>query len=145
MFPAGANWPVLGWPHRQELLIMTRRNDFRPAWPRPAVIAALFSLLTMVALAMPTRALFQEDQDSQPLSGVFTVTIARDDIPPNLAGGPALAGLWNVTFSGDGSFSLARQDVGEVVTGKFEAAAATLRSEERRVGKECRSRWSPQH
>src|SRR5215207_9158016 len=105
---------------------MTRRTDLRLARPRPAVIAALFSLLAVVALAMPARALFQDDQDSQPLSGVFTVTIGRDDIPSNLAGGPALAGLWNVTFSGDGSFSLARQDVGEVVTGKFEAAAATL-------------------
>ena len=105
---------------------MTRRTDFRPPTRRAAAIAALFSLLTVVALAMPTIALFQDDQESQPLSGVFTVTITRGDIPPNLAGGPALAGLWNVTFSGDGSFSLARQDVGEVVTGRFEAAAATL-------------------
>src|SRR5258706_7578114 len=28
---------------------------------------------------------------------------------------------------------------------KFPAAARPLRSEERRVGKECRSRWSPYH
>ena len=28
---------------------------------------------------------------------------------------------------------------------KLEAAGANLRSEERRVGKECRSRWSPYH
>src|SRR5215212_4201319 len=109
---------------------MTRRTDLRPARPRAAMIASLFSLLAVVALAMPARALFQDDQDSQPLSGVFTVTISREDIPPNLAGGPALAGLWNVTFSGDGSFSLARQDVGEVVTGRFEAAAATLTFDE---------------
>jgi hypothetical protein len=107
---------------------MTRRTVFRPAWPRAAAIAAMFSLLTMVVLAMPAIALFQdlEDQEPQPLSGVFTVTITRGDIPPNLAGGPALAGLWNVTFNGDGSFSLARQDVGQVVTGRFEAAEATL-------------------
>ena len=105
---------------------MTRRTDFRPLAPRAAAIGALFTLLTVVALAMPALALIQDDQDAQPLSGVFTVTIGRDDIPPNLAGGPALAGLWNVTFSGDGSFSLARQDVGEIVTGRFEAAAATL-------------------
>ena len=65
---------------------MTRRTDLRPARPRAAVIAALMSLLTLVALAMPTLALFQDDQESQPLSGVFTVTIGRDDIPPNLAG-----------------------------------------------------------
>jgi hypothetical protein len=121
---------VFGRPHRQELLIMTRRTDFRPLSHRVAAIAALFSLLTTLALAMPVLALFQDDQEPQPLSGVFTVTIARNDIPANLAGGPALAGLWNVTFSGDGSFSLARQDVGEVATGKFEAAEATLTFDE---------------
>ena len=33
--------------------------------------------------------------------------------------------------------------LGESITGR--ARAAGLRSEERRVGKECRSRWSPYH
>ena len=32
--------------------------------------------------------------------------------------------------------------IGYIVT---EAAASGVRSEERRVGKECRSRWSPYH
>src|SRR5215212_3659223 len=121
---------VLGRPHRQEPPIMTRRIDFRLMSPRTAAIAALFSLLMTVALVTPSFALLQDDQDLQPLTGVFNVTISKSDIPPNLAGGPALAGLWNVTFSGDGSFSLARHDVGEVVTGKFEAAEATLTFDE---------------
>src|SRR3989441_12393318 len=38
------------------------------------------------------------------------------------------------------SFSLKEQVINEVVSGQF-----FLRSEERRVGKECRSRWSPYH
>lgn len=105
---------------------MTRRTLHRPAWSRAATTAAIFSLLTTMALAMPAFALFQDDSEPQPLSGVFTVTITRGDIPRNLAGGPALAGLWNVTFSGDGTYSVARQDVGEVVTGTFDAAEATL-------------------
>ena len=29
--------------------------------------------------------------------------------------------------------------------GKYDSKAAAMRSEERRVGKECRSRWSPYH
>ena len=33
----------------------------------------------------------------------------------------------------------------EAVRKAFAAAWATVRSEERRVGKECRSRWSPYH
>jgi len=105
---------------------MTRTTLARPAWTRAAIVAAIFSLLITVALAMPAFALFQDDSPPQPLAGVFTVTITRGDIPRNLAGGPALAGLWNMTFSGDGSYSLARQDVGEVVTGTFDAAEATL-------------------
>lgn len=93
---------------------------------RAAVAAALLSLLTTMALAFPVLALFQDEPPTQPLVGVFTVTISRTDIPAGLAGGPALAGLWNLTFNGDGTFSLARQDIGEVVSGTFDAAEATV-------------------
>jgi hypothetical protein len=83
-------------------------------------------VLTTAALAVPAVALFQEESEAQPLTGVFTVTIARPDVPANLAGGPALVGLWNITFNGDGTYSLHRQDVGEVVSGTFDAGEATL-------------------
>ena len=39
------------------------------------------------------------------------------------------------------AMNLERDSVGAVVLGEYE----TTRSEERRVGKECRSRWSPYH
>ncbi len=32
-----------------------------------------------------------------------------------------------------------------IMTGQFFQGGSTIRSEERRVGKECRSRWSPYH
>lgn len=105
---------------------MTRITFHQPAWPRAEALAAIFALLTVLALAAPTLALFQDDPETEPLSGVFTVTITRGDIPSNLAGGPALAGLWNVTFNSDGTYSLARQDVGEVARGTFNAAEATV-------------------
>ena len=35
--------------------------------------------------------------------------------------------------------------LGELYTGEETAERAGTRSEERRVGKECRSRWSPYH
>ena len=38
-----------------------------------------------------------------------------------------------------------RMDVGEQQVGMFQAVQQQVRSEERRVGKECRSRWSPYH
>ncbi len=108
---------------------MRLRTLPRPTLLRAAIVAMLLPLLIMAPLALPTLALFQEDSDvppMQPLRGVFTVTITRVDIPTNLAGGPALAGLWNMTFDGDGAFSLARQDVGTVVNGTFDAGDATL-------------------
>ena len=84
---------------------MNVRTLGRPAGPRvEVVIAALLSLLTTAVLAFPALAFFLEETPTatQPLRGVFTVTITQDDIPSNLAGGPALAGLWNITFNGDG-------------------------------------------
>src|SRR2546425_10873243 len=35
--------------------------------------------------------------------------------------------------------------LGEALTSEFKRYAQQVRSEERRVGKECRSRWSPYH
>src|SRR5918992_362939 len=42
------------------------------------------------------------------------------------------------------SNGLAQRDVGQMVEA-WMAVVQTYRSEERRVGKECRSRWSPYH
>ena len=38
-----------------------------------------------------------------------------------------------------------REFIEEQVTERAESNAKLIRSEERRVGKECRSRWSPYH
>jgi hypothetical protein len=109
---------------------MNVRGILPPPLPRAAAMAAIFSLLTTIVLAFPALALFQDQDEDQPemqaLSGVFSVTITSDDIPRNMAGGPALSGLWNMTFNSDGTFSLARQDVGQIVNGTFEAQEATL-------------------
>ena len=44
-------------------------------------------------------------------------------------------------------FQLTYNAADSVIVGKFvgDDALAAVRSEERRVGKECRSRWSPYH
>ena len=46
-------------------------------------------------------------------------------------------GQWAATFACDGV------SAGQVV--KVSGSGTVARSEERRVGKECRSRWSPHH
>jgi hypothetical protein len=117
---------VLDRQDNRELSTMKRKPHGRWSASRAAVAAALLSLLTTVALALPALALFQDQPGTQPLVGVFTVTISRDDVPTNLPGGPALAGLWNITFNGDGTYSLARQDVGPLASGVFTAGDATL-------------------
>jgi hypothetical protein len=117
---------VRGARSRQEPSIMRVRSILQSRGSRAAAVAAVLSLITTMALAFPVLALFQDEPQTQPLVGVFTVTITRTDIPAGLAGGPALAGLWNMTFNGDGTFSLSRQDIGEVVSGTFDAGEATL-------------------
>lgn len=59
-------------------------------------------------------------------SGIYTVTISTDDVPPGLAGGPALIGQWTLTFNKDGTYVVARQDVGAIATGHFAINGATL-------------------
>src|SRR5690554_7328276 len=44
-----------------------------------------------------------------------------------------------------GGIVLHQGRIAEMKTGEGKTLVATLRSEERRVGKECRSRWAPDH
>src|SRR2546429_9104796 len=63
------------------------------------------------------------------------------------AGALLVSDAKSVLFT-DGRYrTQARAEVqgGKVVIGKKGPLAACARSEERRVGKECRSRWSPYH
>jgi hypothetical protein len=60
------------------------------------------------------------------LAGTFTVSIADDVLPAGMADGPALIGRWVLALNDDGTFTLARNDVGEVVTGTFTSGPATL-------------------
>ena len=57
------------------------------------------------------------------------------------------SGIMNAIKSGFGekAFSLGGKDFSYGDVAKVGIPAAALRSEERRVGEECRSRWSPYH
>ena len=77
----------------------------------------------MQAMALSTWAQTTPEQD---LTGVYTVTIVRPDLPPGLPGSAALVGLWTVAFNADGTYSMERQDVGQVASGTYEVAGSTL-------------------
>ena len=53
-----------------------------------------------------------------------------------------LRGLTKTYGRGDAAFQALRGVDLDIAKGEF---VAVMRSEERRVGKECRSRWSPYH
>jgi hypothetical protein len=65
------------------------------------------------------------------LQGTFAITIAAEDVPPELVDGASLIGRWRVTFNPDGTYLLERQDVGRVASGQFTTAGdrVTLRDE----------------
>jgi hypothetical protein len=108
---------------------MAGKHLARARWAKSGAIAVV-AVLTTALFTLPAFAFFQSAPADQPLTGVFTVTISKEDVPSSLPGGPALIGLWNLTLNGDGTYSLARQDVGQVVNGKFEAGPATLSFDE---------------
>ena len=83
----------------------------------------------MLWLALPLTAVGQ-DTDLV-LAGEFAVTIASEDVPPDLIDGASLIGRWQMTFTTDGTYRLGRQDVGALVTGQFATAGdqLTLRGE----------------
>jgi hypothetical protein len=78
--------------------------------------------LTVVALLLwlvqPLTAVAQETDTT--LAGEFAVTIASEDVPPELVDGASLIGRWRITFTEDGAYLLGRQDVGPLVNGRFE-------------------------
>ena len=94
-------------------------------------IARLAGLACMVGLALtfawPGLVVGQGEQEEPAAPrGVYSVTIGEDDLPPGLAGGPALVGQWTLTLNDDGTYTLARQDVGVIASGSFEVNGATL-------------------
>ena len=50
-----------------------------------------------------------------------------------------------VDVAGDGAEALAQVEIADYDVVVLDRDLPQLRSEERRVGKECRSRWSPYH
>jgi len=104
----------------------------RPRFPRRggrstlARLAAVAGVVGMICvLAWPPAATGQESPEVRP-TGIYGVTIGRLDLPPGLAGGPALVGQWTMTFNDDDTYEVARQDVGVLAAGSFEITGATL-------------------
>lgn len=93
-------------------------------WPGVCFFLALglAALTARVALGQ------QSDED---LVGAYAVTIAAEDVPPELIGGASLIGRWHIEFNDDGAYLLARQDVGPLVRGALEVTGnrLTLRDE----------------
>jgi hypothetical protein len=71
----------------------------------------------LLCLAHPLPVIGQDVTGA--LQGEFAVTIAAEDVPPELVDGASLIGRWRVTFNPDGTYLLERQDVGPVASGQF--------------------------
>ncbi len=60
-------------------------------------------------------------QDSDPsLVGSYSVSIVLTDIPKTVKFGPMAIGQWEIDFNSDGSYTMTRADVGQLVTGTYE-------------------------
>ena len=89
---------------------------------RLAAVACMVGLT--LAFAWPGAATGQDDP-VVPV-GVYTVSISEADLPTDLPGGAALRGQWTLTLNEDGTYTVARQDVGVMAVGTYEVDGATL-------------------
>jgi hypothetical protein len=101
--------------------------------PRPgalarASLAVLAALLLLAGTAGPAPVVVQAQAqaDDESIVGAFTVSIGRNDLPPNLPGRAVLLGLWTISFAADGTYEVARQDVGRVGGGAYSVDGDTL-------------------
>jgi hypothetical protein len=114
--------------NRQERIAMRRP----PVVPGPLArqfagrLAGLVAAAALLAVAVAPAAFAAQDEEPEAPVGVFGVTIGRGDVPSDLAGGPGLIGQWRVEFAADGSYTMSRLDVGEVVRGSYEVDGATV-------------------
>src|SRR5256886_15830177 len=114
--------PVLGW-----------LPAYRRAWLLPAVLAGLAVWAVMVREGMAYAGIV----GVPPIMGLYTI------VPPLIA--YALLGTSRLLVVGPDT---ATGLISALTVGAIAAqgtADFNTRSEERRVGKECRSRWSPYH
>jgi hypothetical protein len=58
-------------------------------------------------------------QDSE-LVGEYAVSIVKEDVPLDMLNGPTTIGQWQVVFNSDGTYSMSRSDLGQMVTGTYE-------------------------
>lgn len=78
----------------------------------------VLALVLLISAMSPGVVVGQESETR--LHGTYAVTIATEDIPPELVGGASLIGRWQIAFAEDGEYILGRQDVGSLVRGRFQ-------------------------
>jgi hypothetical protein len=69
-------------------------------------------------LAAPLSIAKAQDSSSD-LVGSYAVSIVLDDVPRTVKFGPMVIGQWQIAFKSDGTYTMTRADVGEMVTGTY--------------------------
>src|SRR2546429_9737134 len=109
---------------------------FRSLFPDGLILPGVAEFGFIIALVLVVAIKAREEGAACARNGGFeAVGLRNDEIGRDTAIGPAT----------DGKFCRVRNSLLDGVVPHGHVVLEVLRSEERRVGKECRSRWSPYH
>ncbi|MFL5761324.1 MAG: hypothetical protein ACJ789_16510 [Thermomicrobiales bacterium] len=88
-------------------------------WTRIAIRSTPFLLIAGLLTWLVAPIAISRAQESD-LVGDYAVNIVKDDVPEDVAYGPSVIGQWQIAFKSDGTYTMTRADVGELVSGSFE-------------------------
>src|ERR1051325_5198910 len=121
--------------------IFPRANVTRVKLMHPEVPVRRFVIAALL-LALPPAARAAVDVSTP--EGNAGITQVQIQIVTKTPATATISGLWQTV---DGTATVADNDYvaasGDFIIFQGQSASQPIRSEERRVGKECRSRWSP--
>jgi hypothetical protein len=87
----------------------------RPGWLALTALLAIAMMYSLFSAGQTTA----QDESNGDLTGEYTVSLSRTDVPTDIAGAFSYVGRWRIALNEDGTYEAERLDAGVVVQGTY--------------------------